>query len=139
MLADVFGNITIDGHEVQARYVANPPNLQLMTDQGGKYRERHVIETQYLTAVISCDDRTCCPRPRTSISSFFPNMRIPALIPIVKTEKGPEAMELSPNIHKKNLEFLDVFGRIVLEKKLVPEGNILINPFGIIDVFFIQI
>ena len=127
VLADVFGNITIDGHEVQARYVANSPNIQLMTDPGGKYRDRHVIETQYLTAVLSCDDRSCCPTAKTSILSFFPGRRIPALIPIIKTERGPVAMELLPNIHKKDLEFLDVFGRIVLEKQLVSEGKITLS------------
>ena len=79
-----------------------------------------MIETQYLTAVLSCDDRTCCPPVRTSIRSFFPGRRIPALIPIVKTERGPMAMEMDPNIHKKKLMFPDMFGRIVLEKKLLP-------------------
>ena len=34
------------------------------------------------------------------------------------------AMELTPNINKKKLEFLDVFTRIVLEKKLMPEGDV---------------
>ena len=32
VLAEVFGNITIDDHEVQARYVSDPPNIQLTTD-----------------------------------------------------------------------------------------------------------
>ena len=120
ILADVFNNITIDGHEVQARYVKNPPDLHLLTDHGGKYRNRHVIETQYLTAVLSCDDRTCCPPVRTSILSFFPGRRIPALIPIVKTERGPLALEMDPNIHKKKLMFPNMFCRIVLEKNLMP-------------------
>ena len=123
VLAEVFSNIKIDGHEVQARYVSGPPNIQLMADPGGKYRDRHVLETQYLTAVLSCDDRTCCPPTRNCISSFFPGRRIPALIPIIKTEIGPVAMELTPNINKKKLEFLDVFTRIVLENKLMPEGD----------------
>ena len=123
VLANVFSNITIDGHEVQARYVPDAPNIQLLVDQGGKYRDRHVIETQYMTVVLSCDDRTCCPPPRTSIQSFFPGRRVPALIPIVKAEFGPVALEMLPNIHKKQLEFLDMFGRIVLEKQLVPEGS----------------
>ena len=77
VLAEVFSNIKIDGHEVQARYVSGPPNIQLMTDAGGKYRDRHVLETQYLTAMLSCDDRTCCPPTRTCISSFFPGRRMP--------------------------------------------------------------
>ena len=91
-----------------------------MKDHGGKHRDRHVIETQYLTAILSCDDRTCCPTPRTSISSFFPGRRIPALIPIVKTIKGPVALKMEPNLHKQKLLFLDIFGRIVLERKLMP-------------------
>ena len=120
ILADVFKNITIDGHEVQARFVKNSPDIHLLTDQGGKYRERHVIETQYLTAVLSCDDRTCCPPVRTSIQSFFPGRRIPALIPIVHTERGPIALKMEANIHKKKVKFPNMFGRIVLEKNLLP-------------------
>ena len=119
ILADVFKNITIDGHEVQARFVKNPPDIDLLADKGGKYRERHVIETQYLTAVLSCDDRTCCPPVRTCIQSFFPGRRIPALIPIVHTERGPIALKLEANIYKKKVKFPNMFGRIVLEKNLL--------------------
>ena len=45
ILADVFNNITIDGHEVQARYVKNPPDLHLLTDHGGKYRDSIVFSS----------------------------------------------------------------------------------------------
>ena len=55
VLANVFSNLKIDGHEVQARYVSDPHNLHHMADPGGKYRDRYVIETQYMTVVLFCD------------------------------------------------------------------------------------
>ena len=38
-----------------------PPNIQLMTDPRGTYRDRHVIETQYMTAVLLCDEKNLLP------------------------------------------------------------------------------
>ena len=122
VLAEVFGNITVDGYDVNARYVGEPPVTQLFSDPGGKYRNRHVFESQYFTVVLGCDDTNCCPVKRTCVDSFFPGRRLPALIPIIKTEMGPVAMKVSPTMHKMKLEFLDMFGRIIMEKKLIPPG-----------------
>ena len=122
VLAEVFGNITVDGYDVNARYVGEPPVTQLFSDPGGKYRNRHVFESQYFTVVLGCDDTNCYPVKRTCVDSFFPGRRLPALIPIIKTEMGPVAMKVSPTMHKMKLEFLDMFGRIIMEKKLIPPG-----------------
>ena len=50
---------------------------------------------------------------------------------------GPVAMELHPDLNKFNLKFLDIFGRIVMEEKLMPKA--LVEKYGDkvpYDVFF---
>ena len=54
----------------------------------------------------------------TVYSHFFPGRRIPSLISIVHTERGPIALKMEANIHKK-VKFTKMFGRIVLEKNLL--------------------
>ena len=59
---------------------------------------------------------------RTNVDMFFPDHRVPALIPVKFSPSGPVALSPSPDIHTQTLRFLDIFARIVMEKKLVPDN-----------------
>ena len=84
------------------------------------FKSRHLIQTQYMTIVLKCDDPLCCSPFKTEIDRFFPGRRVPPLIPIKFSTSGPVALDLEPNVHQKKLNFLDVFARLVMEKQLLP-------------------
>ena len=113
----------IDGHTVHSESITKPvQEVTKMFQASPAFRARHVLETQYMTVYLKCDDRDCCPAPKTKVDRFFPNRRIPALIPVKLTATGPVAMELVKDINKQELTFLDIFARIIVEKDLVPGG-----------------
>ena len=119
-------SITKPVEEVTKNFQASP-----------EFRARHVLETQYMTVYLKCDNRDCCPLPKTKVDLFFPNRRIPALIPVKLTVTGPVAIELAKDINKQDLTFPDIFARIVVEKDLVP--NSLKEKYGDVvpyDVYF---
>ena len=137
-LADLWGNMMIDSHPVTAEYVASPP-LPSTKDfsVSAFYKSRHLIQTQYMTIVLKCDDLSCCTKPKTQIMSFFPGRRLPALIPIKFSDCGPQALDLDPEIWKKQLMFPSFLARGVLESNLVPPS--LKEKFGAkvpYDAFF---
>ena len=84
------------------------------------FKSRHLIQTQYMTIVLKCDDPLCCSPFKTDIDRFFPGRRVSPLIPIKFSTSGPVALDLEPNVHQKKLNFLDVFSRLVMEKQLLP-------------------
>ena len=121
VLAELWGKMMIDSHQVTAEYVANPP-LPSTKDfsVSSLYKSRHLIQTQYMTVVLKCDDTSCCAKPRTQIMSFFPGRRLPTLIPIKYSDCGPQALDLDPEIWKKQLIFPSFLARGALESSLVP-------------------
>ena len=44
------------------------------------------------------------------------------------TMSGPVAMELHPDLNKFNLKFLNIFGKMVMEEKLMPKA--LVEKYG---------
>ena len=42
---------------------------------------------------------------------------------------GPVAMELHPDLNEFNLKFLEIFGRIVMEEKLMPKALFPYNDY----------
>ena len=121
VLAHLWGKLMIDSHPVTAEYVSNPPLSSTKEfSVSAFYKSRHVIQTQYLTVVLKCDDLSCCYKPKTQIMSFFPGRRLPALIPIKYSDSGPQALDLHPDIWKKQLTFPSFLARGTLESSLVP-------------------
>ena len=128
-LAQIWNDLEIDGHNVKAEYIEKPPNDETINfEVTPKFKSRHVLETQYMVCYLKCDDRSCCTKFRTSVDIFFPNRRIPALIPIKRTISGPVSLKLEPEVYKSKLEFLSPFERILMEDRLVPEE--LKNKYG---------
>jgi hypothetical protein len=127
ILSQIWSNLVIDGEPVQTQFVeksASDDTLQFKVPQ--LFFNRHVLETQYQTVYLKCDDRSCCKPYKTVVEMFFPNRRIPALIPIKKTEYGPVAS--SPESSSDHIQFLSVAERVMLESKVVP--NTLVAKYG---------
>ena len=121
ILCEVWNKLVIDNYETKAEYISDGVDEETKDfNVSPHFRSRHIIETQYMTVIIKCDSPDCCSPMRTDVDLFFPNRRVPALIPIKSTSTGPVSLELVPDVHKQNLTFLDVFGRITFEQKLVP-------------------
>ena len=121
VLANIWEGLEIDGHKVDTEFIEESPGDEVTQFQAtAKFKSRHVFETQYMVCVLKCDDRSCCKEFRTSVDIFFPDRRIPALIPIKRTSVGPTALTLGPDIFKQKLEFLAPLERILMEDKLVP-------------------
>ena len=57
---------------------------------------------------------------KTKVDIFFPNRRIPALIPFKFSQSGPVPLQLVKDVYKEDIAFHDVFGRMVVEDKLAP-------------------
>ena len=136
VLAEVWSNLIIDDHPVTSEYVEEKPS-ELITNFSATpaFKSRHLIQTQYMTIALKCDDPMCCSPPKTIIHNFFPGRRVPALIPFKLTGSGPKALPLSPDVTKEALSFLDVFQRLAMEDILMPEqswkmSNLLHGPIS---------
>lgn len=122
VLSEVWSNLVIDDHPVTCEYVSQkPPEYISGFTVSASYKSRHLIETQYMTVALKCEDVMCCAPPKTMVSKFFPGRRVPALIPIKHTINGPRALPLNPDVVKEELVFLDVFQRLAMESFLLPD------------------
>ena len=132
ILAEVWNNLVIDNYGVKAEFIEEPSKDETLNyTVTPYYRSRHILETRYMTIYLKCDDLACCSKPRTSVASFFPGRRIPALIPIHHTPTGPMPMELTPDINKKVISFPSLAMRIVLESTLTPQALLTKFPKGV--------
>ena len=138
ILSEIWNELEIDGYKVKAEYIPLAPTEDITNfSVTAVYKSRHLIQTQYMTVVLKCDDRDCCSPLKTPINMFFPNHRIPPLIPISHTTSGPAALPLEPLVYQKKLKFPDVFQRLLMEKLLTPQE--LVDKFhGVVpyDIFF---
>ena len=138
VLAEIWNEMEVDKYKVTAEFIDEAVKDETKKFKPAKdFKTKHVLETQYFTIVLKCDDRTCCKPFKTNVASFFPNRRIPALIPFKFSKTGPVALQLNKEVFKEDIKFHDIFGRIVLENKIAP-NDLLVKykdnlPF---DVFF---
>lgn len=125
VLADLWSNMEIDGHKVTSEFVAKAVKEDTVEYKvSPAYRSKHVLETQYMTVFLKCDDRSCCTAPKTMIETFFPGRRIPTLIPVRLSPSGPVALDLEKEVFKKEIAFPNIFARVVLESQLAPKALI---------------
>ena len=128
----------VDGYRVTAKYIDEPAGDVTRDYKASKlFKCKHVLETQYFTVILKCEDRSCCRPFKTKVNIFFPNRRIPALIPFKYSTSGPVALQLTKDVFKENIEFHDIFGRMVVEDKLAPP--LLVEKYGDkipFDVYF---
>ena len=122
VLAEIWSKLVIDGHPVRSEYVNMKPTDDITQfTVSAAFKSKHLIQTQYMTVALKCDDRQCCNAPKTMIGKFFPDRRVPTLIPYKQTQAGPKALPVTPDVAKEDLTFLDVFQRLAMESFLLPE------------------
>ena len=138
VLSEVWSKMEIDKFSVTAEYVSLKPTEDITGfSASDSYKSRHLIQTQYMTVALKCDDRKCCTAPNTSIHKFSPDRRIPALIPVHYTREGPVALPITPDLYKQDLDFLCVFQRLSMESAIMPkELNQKYNNKVPYDVYF---
>lgn len=123
ILGELWSNLEIDNHEVRAEYIEDPAGDDIKGFEAtAVFRSRHVFESQYLLCYLKCDDRMCCSAPRTSVLAFFPQRRIPALIPISQTSAGVMPLPLDSELSKSHIRFPPLAARQILEESLTPEA-----------------
>ena len=75
VLSEVWSNLVIDDHPVTCEYVSQkPPEYISGFTVSASYKSRHLIETQYMTVALKCEDVMCCAPPKTMVSKFFPQL-----------------------------------------------------------------
>ena len=118
-LCSLWNDLEIDGFKTVAEYIKDPPSTEIQEFVASpEFRRDHVFETQYMCVYMKCKDRSCCSPFITNVEVFFPHRRIPALIPIKRTECGIEALDPF-DISQAKFEFLPLGERILFEKKLL--------------------
>ena len=121
-LGELWSNMEIDGFEVKAEYIEKPADEEIKEfEVSPTFRNRHVFETQYMTAYLKCDDWTCCAPPKTSVHMFFPHRRLPTLIPISKTLIGMAPLTLEREVYKSHIQFPTLATRIIIEETITPQ------------------
>ena len=138
VLAEVWSSLVIDDHPVTSEYVPHKPSADIKGfTVSAAYKSNHLIQTQYMTVALKCQDRSCCKPPKTIIGKFFPGRRVPTLIPFQHTMSGPKALPLTADVAKEELVFLDVFQRLAMELILLPEDlKVKYNQMVPYDVYF---
>ena len=123
LLSEVWNELVIDGHPVHSEYKSELPKKSTLTYKvSTAFKQQHVLETQYFTCVLKCDNRDCCQDFETPVLSYFPHRRIPALIPIEMTTFGPQAVTMDKNLYKQLLRFPSLPNRVLLESSIVSES-----------------
>ena len=121
VLAEIWNGIEVDKFKVTAKFIDEAAREDTKKYKvSNVFKSKHVLETQYFTVILKCDDRACCKPMKTKVDIFFPNRRIPALIPFKFSQSGPVPLQLVKDVYKEDIAFHDVFGRMVFEEKLAP-------------------
>lgn len=72
LLAEIWSETVIDGHETIATYVA-PEESEICPGEkvSEKWKSSHVREGHYFLQIVKCKDHTCCSPPRSSIFNIL--------------------------------------------------------------------
>lgn len=119
-MADIWGNISIDGHKVTAEYIEPDEELPPTPSVTHDWYSNHVRQSQYLLQVqisireyfhshlrhltdilrtfqiVKCDDRTCCQARRSNLRDVLFQRFLPAPFPVSQRPffiPSSEAME----------------------------------------------
>lgn len=78
-----------------------------------KWRDRHVIQSQYLLQILKCAEEGCCKRRRSSLFKFLPEKGLPPPVPLEQTKDG---LKISADL-KENESFMALFPSLALGEK----------------------
>ena len=80
VLAEVWGQLVIDGHKVVSEYVNPDEHIPLWNEEvnlDAAWFTRHVRELQYFLQISKCLDEDCCSKPRSKLRSILPDGFLP--------------------------------------------------------------
>ena len=74
ILAQVWSQSVIDSYTVVAEYLSPTENISeaMIFMEGEKWKAKHVMQSQYMSQIVRCNNITCCDKWRTNYSAFFP-------------------------------------------------------------------
>jgi hypothetical protein len=111
VLAEIFSNVTIDGHATVAEYIkpaASGINQLMFIHKDEQWKANHIRSSQYFLQIVKCHDIKCCI-PNGNYLQMFPHRFLPALIPL-SYEEGNLRFKAAGNEHEK---FSDLYQSII--------------------------
>lgn len=112
VLSEIWSKMVIDNYSVIAEFIDEGPST-ITRHVENEWRDKHVMESQYLLQIVKCNDRTCCSIPR---SSYFNIMQrfLPAPLPL--TNRPGEGLRVELNSD----EYVSVYQRLALKEDVLP-------------------
>jgi hypothetical protein len=71
ILATLWSELTLDGHDVHAQFINPVADLKLPDSPSAKWAAQHVRQSQYLLQVVKCFDEGCCGSWRSQWKSLI--------------------------------------------------------------------
>ena len=81
VLAEVWSNMSIDGHPVVAEFISDEANEPVVS-KSEKWKAIHVRESQYLLQIVKCNDRKCCLPFESDYLIVLNDRFLPPLLPL---------------------------------------------------------
>lgn len=82
VLAEIFGNVTINGFDVIAEFLEPQPEPYYDKEIDFQWFDIHVRSSQYLLQIGKCEDTNCCQEYRSDIRQFLASPFLPPPIPL---------------------------------------------------------
>ena len=79
VLAEIWGELVMDGHSVVAEFVSDKQKKETNLDHS--WMAKHCRASQYMLQIIKCDDKFCCSEMRSSWKDVFSNSFLPPPVP----------------------------------------------------------
>lgn len=119
-LAEVWSEVIFDGYPCVAEYVqpdhSEFSQVSLLVKNQHWFAE-HVRTSQYMTQIVKCKSSTCCSEHRSSYFSIVPARFIPPPIPLVQSNLGLRACNLSDFETNK---FPSLFFSLSISRDILP-------------------
>ncbi|KAK3919961.1 Enzymatic polyprotein [Frankliniella fusca] len=88
VLSDIWSEMVLDGHPVEASYVSPGENLPNVDEVTESWFADHCRESQYLFQVIKCDKPACCQPRRSNLHQLLYQRFLPAPYPFSQDPFG---------------------------------------------------
>ena len=124
-LAEIWGEMIIDGFPVVAEFVENRQCDPSVIDES--WISRHCRLSKYMLQIIKCSDPFCCSKMRTSWDKIFINRFLPAPVPSRIEKTGTVIPDIDSVM--KGDRFVDNIWRRLVMSPLVPPTKYDVLPY----------
>lgn len=115
ILSEIWSGILIDNYPVVCDFVSEERCDRQKTEVSSKWRDEHVMESQYCLQIVKCSDRQCCSPPRSSYFSLIDRF-LPGPLPL--TNRRGEGLQVELNNTQQS--YLTLFQRLALKSDVLP-------------------